>query len=163
MSTNDKTAVDNETKKKIEKLKETISESLGLSNTKLNELEKELQAFQNELQSSNQSLITDQMNSSEQIIRLYTVERSLTEILQQKIIQLEADLIDSKVNYNAFASTKNQIEELKNYISKEFSNFKNDLISNTVVNKQQVLSTENVKQENKGSIEGLISSENKMN
>ena len=98
MSNIEKSELEDETKKKIEKLRETLSETLGVSSSKLFELEKELQTFQSELANSSNLSITEKMNDSEQILRLYATERSLTEVLHQKIQQLEMENLELKTD-----------------------------------------------------------------
>lgn len=161
MSTNDKIPVDDETRKKFEKLKESITEALGLSNTKLNELEKELQSFQYDLQSSNQVSITEEMNTSEQIVRLYTAERALTEILQQKIMQLESELVDAKTELKALSATNQLIEHFKGYLSQELAKFSASLQNPSITQPVEDVVPQGPENKEIGSIEGIISSENK--
>ena len=110
-----------EIKQKIDKLKETINESLGLSNIKISELERELNEFQSELQASTQSTITEQSVDSSKLLRLYKAERSLTDVLQQKIIELEKELTETQVSYKTIQSTNELMNDFKKFFVTELS------------------------------------------
>ncbi len=150
-------------KLKIDKLKETINESLGLSNIKLIELEKELHDFETELHSSSQSTVVDQTLDSDKLMRLYKAERSLTDVLQQKIISLEKDITEKDVSYKAMQSTENLLNNIKDYLSSELSKLNNFKTSNINEPEQRPLIAPDMQNQSSASIENIITNENKQN
>ena len=148
-------------KKKIDKLKETINESLGLSNVKIDQLEHELQEFQNELYATSQVLTTEQPSELDKLIRLYKAERSLTDVLQQKIIDLEEELTELKIDYKSYKTTESILNDFKGFFSRELAKISGTTpITNPV---QEEVPVVQEKLSIQGSLEGLLSSENKLN
>ena len=151
-----------EIKQKIDKLKETINESLGLSNIKLNELEKELQEFQLELNSSAQSNLSEQSFDFDKLLRLYKAERSLTDVLQQKIINLEKDLTEVRVSLKASKSTDDLFSQFKDFFKEEFSKISISPPNKEIESKPPAALKETVATNLQStSIEHIISKENK--
>ena len=151
-----------EIKQRIDKLKETINESLGLSNVRISEFEKELNDFQSELQASTQSTLTEQVTDSSKLLRLYKAERSLTDVLQQKIIELEKELTEVQVSYRTSRSTSEIMNDFKNFFVSELSKLSAPS-TNTVkdLQKEDLLADEGLSRQ--ASIESLLTNEHKAN
>jgi hypothetical protein len=108
---------DLEIKSKIIKLKELISESLGLSSVKLSDLENELTLFQESLDSKTTKFLDSPNQESEKLYRLYKAERALNEILQQKIIEQEKESLEMKISQK----TSSMLTDFKGFFSSELA------------------------------------------
>ncbi len=155
--------IEQEIKEKIDKLKSSINESLGLSNIKLNELEKELQEFQTELHSSAQTTVTDQSVESDKLLRLYKAERSLNDLLQQKIIDLEKEVTEIKTSNKTMKSTEELLQNVKNFFASELAKITStkSMPPDPGLEAFGTFSDDDLGK--KSSIETLISKENKAN
>lgn len=149
-------------KKKIDKLKESITESLDVSNVKIDQLEKELHDFQSELYATSQVVTTEQPTELENLIRLYKAERSVNEVLQHKIIELDKELTKLQIDYKSFKSTETILTEFKSFFTSELAKLSPSSISRNSTEQSPV----QLKQPNTSDnepLEGLLSSENKFN
>lgn len=155
--------VEQEIKEKIDKLKSSINESLGLSNIKLDELEKELQEFQTELHSSSQTTVTDQVQESDKLLRLYKAERSLNDILQQKIIDLEKEVTEATTSYKTMKSTEELLQNVKSFFVSELAklSFSKPMSDDPGLAAFDTMPVD--KKETTSSIENIISKENRYN
>ena len=147
-----------ELQQKLEKLKETINQTLGISNIKLTELEKELAEFQKELHSTDQMVTTEQVFDQEKILRLYKAERSLTEILQKKILDLENQLTEFEIKNRSLQTTESLLLDFKDFFSQELAKYSTPLAQ---VPKTTSEITGQIPKPMDNSIGELLSSENK--
>ena len=154
--------LEQEIKQKIDKLKSTITESLGLSNIKLTELEQELQEFQTELHSSSQSTIADQVVDSDAILRLYKAERALTDVLQQKVVELEKELTETTVSFKSMKSSEDLLNNFKAFFKDELAKIR---VSDATTIKEPVIQQQPPTDSPiaSSSIENLLTKENKAN